>query len=34
LDESYELTMAHPDDWKTPLVHYLENAGHIADSKV
>jgi hypothetical protein len=23
-----------PDDWRTPLVHYLENPGHIADRKV
>jgi hypothetical protein len=22
------------DDWRTPLVHYLENPGHIADRKV
>jgi hypothetical protein len=24
----------NPDDWRTPLVHYLENPGHIADTKV
>jgi hypothetical protein len=23
-----------PDDWSTPLVHYLENPGHITDRKV
>jgi hypothetical protein len=23
-----------PDDWRTPLVHYLENPGHITDRKV
>jgi hypothetical protein len=23
-----------PDDWRTPLVRYLENPGHIADRKV
>jgi hypothetical protein len=23
-----------PDDWKTPLVHYLDNLGHIIDRKV
>jgi hypothetical protein len=23
-----------PDDWRTPLVYYLENLGHIADRKV
>jgi hypothetical protein len=22
------------DDWRTPLVHYLENPGHIADIKI
>jgi hypothetical protein len=25
---------ADPDDWRTPLVHYLENLGHIVDRKV
>jgi hypothetical protein len=34
LDESSETTMVDPDDWKTPLVRYLENPGHIADRKV
>jgi hypothetical protein len=28
------LQTAGPDDWKTPLVHYLGNPGHIADRKV
>jgi hypothetical protein len=28
------MTMADPDDWRTLLVHYLENPGHIADRKV
>jgi hypothetical protein len=23
-----------PDDWRTPLVHYLENPGHITDRKI
>jgi hypothetical protein len=23
-----------PDDWRTHLVHYLENLGHIIDRKV
>jgi hypothetical protein len=28
-------TMAtNSDDWRTPLVHYLENSDHIADKKV
>jgi hypothetical protein len=26
--------MADPDDWRTPLVYYLENPSHIADRKV
>jgi hypothetical protein len=26
--------MTEPDDWRTPLVRYLENLGHIADIKV
>jgi hypothetical protein len=34
LDESSEMTTVNPDDWKTPLLHYLENHGHIADRKV
>jgi hypothetical protein len=25
---------ANPDDWRTPLVRYLENPGHIANRKV
>jgi hypothetical protein len=25
---------AEPDDWRTPLVRYLENSGHIVDRKV
>jgi hypothetical protein len=25
---------ADPDDWRTPLVRYLENPGYIADRKV
>jgi hypothetical protein len=28
------MTMTEPDDWRTPLVHYLENPSHIADRKV
>jgi hypothetical protein len=34
LDEASETTTADPDDWRTPLVHYLENPGHIVDMKV
>jgi hypothetical protein len=33
-DEASETMMVGPDDWRTPLVHYLENPGHIADRKV
>jgi hypothetical protein len=29
-----ETMMTNPDDWRTPLVRYLENPGHIADRKV
>jgi hypothetical protein len=29
-----ETMVADPDGWRTPLVHYLENSGHIADRKV
>jgi ribonuclease HI len=34
LNESSETTTADPDAWRTPLVCYLENPGHIADRKV
>jgi ribonuclease HI len=34
LDESSEVTMADFDDWRTPLVHYLENPNRVADRKV
>jgi hypothetical protein len=34
LDESSVTTIIDPDDWQTPLKHYLENPGHIADRKV
>jgi hypothetical protein len=33
-DESSKMMMVDPDDWRTPLVRYLENSGHIADRKV
>jgi hypothetical protein len=32
-DNSSETTAVEPDDWRTPLVCYLENPGHIADKK-
>jgi hypothetical protein len=28
------MTTADPNDWRTPLIRYLENTGHIADRKV
>jgi hypothetical protein len=34
LDEASKTTMANPDDWRTPLVCYLENPVHIVDRKV
>jgi hypothetical protein len=34
LDETSKIMMVGPDDWRTPLLHYLENLGHIADRKV
>jgi hypothetical protein len=33
-NESSETMMTDPNDWRTPLVCYLENPGHIADWKV
>jgi hypothetical protein len=33
-DDSSKTTMADPDDWRTPLVRYLESPSHIADTKV
>jgi hypothetical protein len=33
-DKSGKTMTADPYDWRTPLVHYLENPGHIADRKV
>jgi hypothetical protein len=33
-DKSSETMMADPDDWRTLLVRYLENPGHITDRKV
>jgi hypothetical protein len=34
VDESSKIMTTDPDDWRTPLVHYLENPGHIAKRKV
>jgi hypothetical protein len=33
-DKSSEMTMAGPDDWRTPLISYLKNPAHIVDRKV
>jgi hypothetical protein len=33
-DDSSETTMANLDNWRTPLVRYLDNPCHIADRKV
>jgi hypothetical protein len=33
-DNLSETMKTEPDDWRTPLVHYLGNPGHIADRKV
>jgi hypothetical protein len=32
-DETSKTTTVGPNDWRTPLVRYLENLGHIADKK-
>jgi hypothetical protein len=32
--ESSKMMTIDPDDWRTPLVHYLENLSHIVDRKV
>jgi hypothetical protein len=29
-----ETMTVNPEDWRTPLIRYLENPGHIADRKV
>jgi hypothetical protein len=34
LGKSSKMMMVDPDDWRIPLVHYLENPGHIANRKV
>jgi hypothetical protein len=28
------MTTTDPDDWRTHMVHYLENPGYIADRKI
>jgi hypothetical protein len=34
LDETSKTTTVDPDDWRTPLIRYLENPSHIANRKV
>jgi hypothetical protein len=34
LDESCETMTSDPNNWRTPLIYYLENPGHIVDRKV
>jgi hypothetical protein len=34
LNEASKTMTTDPDDWRTPLVRYLKNPGHIADRKV
>jgi hypothetical protein len=33
-DNVNETMTVEPDDWRTPLVRYLENSSHIADRKI
>jgi hypothetical protein len=33
-DEASKMMTVDPDDWRTSLIHYLENPDHIADRKV
>jgi hypothetical protein len=33
-DDLGETMMTKPEDWTTPLVHYLENPSHVTDRKV
>jgi hypothetical protein len=34
LDDLGKIAAAKPVDWRTPLIHYLENLGHVIDTKV
>jgi hypothetical protein len=34
LNKASRMMTADPNDWRTPLVHYLENPDHITDRKV
>jgi hypothetical protein len=33
-DDLGKIAVAEPVDWKTPPIHYLENLGHVIDTKV
>jgi hypothetical protein len=33
-DEAIKMMTVDPDDWRTPLVYYLENPSHIPNRKV
>jgi hypothetical protein len=33
-DDLGETVVAEPVDWRTPLIHYLGNSGHVIDTKV
>jgi hypothetical protein len=33
-DEMSEMMTVDPDDWRTPLVYYLENPEHIVDKRI
>jgi hypothetical protein len=33
-DKASETMMTDPDDWRTPMVHYLKDPSHITDRKV
>jgi hypothetical protein len=33
-DNLGKISAAEPVDWRTPLIHYLENLGHVIDTKV
>jgi hypothetical protein len=34
LDDLGETAIVEPEDWRTPIVCYLENPGHVTDRKV
>jgi hypothetical protein len=34
LDNLSKTATVKPDDWRTSLIHYLDNSGHVTDRKV